>query len=197
MAMTGKYVVVIAGPSGSGKNAVIEGVIARCAKCTCLVTATTRAPRPGEENGVDYHFLSTERFMEALAEGDILEHRFVETLGTHYGVYRPDLEGRIELGEIVLAHLDIIGARYLKANYNATTIFIMPDSFEILEARVRARNPKMTDAEIAARMRIARIEMEEHAPEYDYRVVNSEGKLNETIDNVMNILRKEGYNLTA
>ena len=125
MAMTKKCVVVIAGPSGSGKNSVIEELIARCAKCSRLVTATTRAPRLGEENGVDYHFLSNEGFNEALTQGDILEHRFVESLGTHYGIYKPDLEGRLAKGEIVLAHLDIVGARYLKSHYNATTIFIM------------------------------------------------------------------------
>ena len=195
MAMADKHVVVIAGPSGSGKNAIIEGVIARCPKCTRLVTATTRAQRPGEADGIDYHFLSNERFNEALVRGDILEHRFVESLGTHYGVYKPDLESRLARGEIVLAHLDVIGARYLKAHYNATTIFILPDSIDVLKARVRARNASVTDTEVAARMKIAQIEMEEHAPEYDYRVVNSEGQLNDTIENVMGILRGEEYDL--
>jgi guanylate kinase len=195
MPMTEKCVVVIAGPSGSGKNSVIEAIVARCSKCTRLVTATTRAPRPGEADGVDYHFLSKERFDGALRDGDILEHRFVESLGTHYGVYKPDLEGRIARGEIVLAHLDIVGARYLKAHYNATTIFILPDSLDELEARIRARNTNMADAEIAARMKIAKTEMEEHAPQYDYRVVNSEGKLDEAIEKVMAIMRTEGYDL--
>jgi len=195
MAMTEKCVVVIAGPSGSGKNSVIGGLKAHCMKCSCLVTTTTRAPRPGEADGVDYHFLSVDRFEDALRKGDILEHRFVESLGTHYGVYKPDLEGRLARGDVVLAHLDIIGARYLKEHYNATTIFILPDSFDVLEARVRARNPNMSDAEISARMKIARTEMEEHAPEYDYRVVNSEGKLDGAINEVIEILRKEGYDL--
>lgn len=190
-----KQVVVIAGPSGSGKNAILEGVIARCPTCTHLVTATTRAPRPGEENGVDYHFLTEKDFFAALERGDIMEHRFVETLGTHYGVYKPDLEGKLGLGEIVLAHLDIIGARFLKKHYNATTIFIEPDSFEVLEVRVRARNPNMSDDEIAKRMNIARMEIADHAPEYDYRLVNENGKLDDTIMRVMEILRKEGYTL--
>ena len=193
--MNQKQVVVIAGPSGSGKNAVIDGIIVKCPRCERLVTATTRAPREGEKNGVDYHFLARDEFDRALADGDILEHRYVSSLDTHYGVYKPDLESRLALGEAVLAHLDIIGARYLKEHYNATTIFILPDSFEILEGRVRARNKDMSDAEIAKRMDIARREIAEHAPEYDYRIVNENGKLDETVAKVLEILRKEGYNL--
>lgn len=190
-----KQVVVIAGPSGSGKNSVIDGLIARCSKCERLVTATTRAPRAGEKNGVDYHFLSVQEFTDALSRGDILEHRFVEGLNTHYGVYKPDLESRLALGETVLAHLDIIGARYLKERYNATTIFILPGLFDVLEVRVRARNKTMSDAELAERMRIARLEIEQHAPHYDYRIVNKSGRLEETIDSVIAILEKEGYTL--
>ncbi|HVM73828.1 MAG TPA: hypothetical protein VMU13_03080 [Candidatus Paceibacterota bacterium] len=193
--MTPKNVVVIAGPSGSGKNSILEGIMHKCSTCSRLVTATTRPPRPGEENGVDYHFLSNEHFLEALKDGDILEHRFVESLGTHYGVFKPDLEGRIALGETVLAHLDIIGARYLKEHYGATTIFVLPDSFEMLEARVRARNHAMSDLEVVERMKIAQKEITEHAPQYDYRVINSNGKLESAIDEVIDILRKEGYNL--
>ena len=190
-----KQVVVIAGPSGSGKNSVIDALIAQCPRCERLVTATTRAPREGEKNGVDYHFLSKEEFTRALERGDILEHRYVEALDTHYGAYKPDLESRLALGETVLAHLDIIGARYLKEHYNATTIFILPDSFERLEERVRGRNKGMTDEEIEARMRIARVEMDEHAPEYDYQIVNENGKLDQTVAKVLEILRKEGYTL--
>lgn len=190
-----KQVVVIAGPSGSGKNAVIDGIIARSPHCERLVTATTRAPREGEVNGVDYHFLSREEFDRALEKGDILEHRYVESLGTHYGVYKPDLDSRLALGGVILAHLDIIGARYLKRNYDATTFFIMPDSFEHLEERVRGRNKEMTEAEIAKRMEIARREIAEHAPEYDYRIVNENGKLDETVAKVVEILKKEGYTL--
>ncbi|MBI5004121.1 hypothetical protein HZC00_03435 [Candidatus Kaiserbacteria bacterium] len=188
-----KQVVVIAGPSGSGKNAVIDGIIKQCPRCERLVTATTRKPREGEINGVDYHFLPRDEFDRALASGDILEHRYVSALNTHYGVYRPDLESRLMLGEVVLAHLDIIGARYLKEHYNATTIFILPDSFEVLETRVRGRNKGMTDGEVRERMEIAHKEITEHAPEYDYRVVNENGKLKETVLKVLEILHKEGY----
>ncbi len=194
-ATTKKQVVVIAGPSGGGKNTIIKELIRRFPRCTRLVTATTRAPRQGERDGEDYYFLSEETFMRALETGDILEHRFAAGLGTHYGAYRPDLEKRIAAGMIVLAHLDIIGARYLKQHYNATTIFIMPDSIESLEHRVRVRNPDMSENEVIERMKVAREELKTHAPEYDYQVRNADGKLDAAVENVVAILQKEGYTL--
>lgn len=190
-----KQVVVVAGPSGGGKNSIIDEIVHRCSNCSRLVTATTRLPRPGEVDGVDYHFLSEEAFLAALAAGDIPEHRYVEALGTHYGVYLPDVRARIAAGEVVIAHLDIIGARYLKEHFNATTIFILPDSIEILANRVRARNPDMPGHEVEARMAIARTEIEEHAPWYDYRIINRNGKLADAVDEVVAIMRKEGYTL--
>lgn len=190
-----KQVAVVAGPSGGGKNSIIDEIVHRYPQCSRLVTATTRHPRPGEVDGVDYHFLTEEAFLKALAEGDIPEHRYIETLGTHYGTYLPDIRTRIAAGETVIAHLDIIGARYLKKHFNATTIFILPDSIDILANRVRARNPDMPEREIETRMAIARTEIEEHSPEYDYHVVNRNGKLADAVDEVVAILKKEGYTL--
>ncbi len=190
-----KHVVVVAGPSGSGKNAVIEELLRRFKSCSLLVNATTRAPREGEREGVDYHFMTTEQFKNAIETGDILEYRFVPNLGTYYGTYKKDLEARIGRGEVVLAHKDIIGARYLKEHYDATTIFIMPESVESLERRIRTRNPSMTATELAERMRMVKQEVEEDAPQYDYRVRNVDGKLEEAVGEVVAILKKEGYNL--
>lgn len=195
--MSPKQLVVVAGPSGGGKNTIIQEVIAECPNCTLLVTATTREPRPGEKDGVDYYFFGEDDFKSELAKGNILEHRYIETLGTHYGVYKPDLEKRLEKGHVVLAHLDIIGAKYLKENYGATTIFIIPQSHEELFERIRMRNPNMSPEELAERMRIAADEVKNHAPLYDYRVVNANGKLFDSVAEVMAILKKEGYNLGA
>ena len=194
--MTHKNVVVIAGPSGGGKNSIIDEIVSRYPLCTRLVTATTRSPRQGEQHGVDYHFLSESDFLAAHSAGDIPEHRFVEKLNTHYGTYLPDIRRKIDAGKIVVAHLDIIGARYLKKHFNATTIFIHPDSFEVLEKRVRARNPGISDFEVQTRMDIARTEIDEHSPEYDYQVINANGKLSRAVEEVVAILQKEGYTLT-
>jgi guanylate kinase len=195
MAMTGKYVVVIAGPSGSGKNSLIREIESRYHNCDRLVTATTRLPRAGEVDGVDYHFLSQEKFDEELASGEILEHRYVAALNTYYGIYAPDLETRIKAGKLVFAQVDIIGARVLKEKYNATTIFIMPESLSQFEGRLRVRNPEWSKIELDARLKITEEEVRVHAPQYDYRVVNADGALMETVEQVIDIMRKEGYNL--
>ncbi len=192
----GKQVVVIAGPSGGGKNSVMNALLGRYSNCVKLVTATTRPPRSGERDGADKYFFTLERFEAELRNGEILEHRFVPALGTHYGVYRPDLDAKIASGRVILAELDIIGARYLKEHYAATTLFIMPESIESLSKRVRLRDPDMSDAELSERMRIAEEEMREHAPLYDYRIVNSDGKLDEAVAHVVEILLKEGYTLS-
>jgi len=195
MAMTEKRVVVIAGPSGSGKNSLIREIERRYHNCDRLVTATTRQARFGEIDGVDYHFLSQEKFDEELASGEILEHRFVPALNTYYGIYAPDLDRRIKAGKLVFAQVDIIGARVLKEKYNATTIFIMPESLSQFEGRLRVRNPEWSPIELATRMKITEDEVHLHAPQYDYRVINADGALMETVEQVIDIMRKEGYNL--
>lgn len=193
--MEGKNVVVIAGPSGSGKNAVIDVLLERYKNCSLLINATTRPPREGEKEGVNYYFLSETVFKEGIENGNILEYRFVPNLKTYYGTYKPDLEKRIARGDIVLAHKDIIGARYLKEYYNATTIFLLPESIQTLKQRIHTRNPSMSEAELTERLNMVRREVEEDAPQYDYRVANTDGKLEETVNEIVAILKKEGYNL--
>jgi guanylate kinase len=195
MSIQGKKVVVIAGPSGSGKNAIITEILRRYPHCQRLVTVTTRQMRPGEVDGVDYHFFSQERFDEEMVQGNIPEHRFVPALNTYYGIYIPDLERRSKGGHIVFAQVDIEGARLLKERYGATSIFIMPESLEQFRGRLRARNPEWTPKEFEARMKITEEELRVHAPQYDYRVVNADGALQETVDRVIEIMRKEGYTL--
>ena len=191
-----KQVVVIAGPSGSGKNAIISAIVREHANYVRLVTATTRHPRPNEVDGVDYHFFSQERFDAEMSSGNIPEHRYVPSLDTYYGTYLPDLEKKIKAGKIVFAQVDIEGARLLKERYGATTIFIMPESLEQFRGRLRARNPEWSEKEFDARMKITEEEMRVHSPQYDYRVVNADGALQETVQQVMEILRKEGYTLS-
>jgi guanylate kinase len=190
-----KKVIVIAGPSGSGKNAAISEIMRRYPRMTRLVTATTREMRPGEEEGVDYHFFSQERFDEELAAGTIPEHRYVPALDTYYGIYIPDLEKRMKDHSVVFAQVDIEGARLLKERYDATTIFIMPESLDQFRGRLRVRNPEWSQREFDARMKITEEEMRVHSPQYDYRVVNADGRLQDTVEEVIEIMRKEGYTL--
>src|SRR3989344_3205933 len=193
--MSSRPGVGIDGPSGSGKNTVIDTLLRRFEKCSLLVNATTRVLREGEREGEDYHFQSEDSFKKGIESGDILEYRHAPSLRTYYGTYKPDLEARIARGDIVLAHKDIIGARYLKEHYNAVTIFLLPESIESLERRIRARNPSMSEVELEERMKMVRREVDEEAPQYDYRVVNADGKLDKTVEEIVAILKKEGYNL--
>ena len=190
-----KKVAVIAGPSGSGKNALIDAILKVHPSCARLVTATTRLPRPGETDSVDYHFFTEEQFKAAMATGAIPEHRYVEALGTYYGIYLPDLEDKIKLNTTVFAQVDIVGAKLLKERYNATTIFMMPASIVEFRGRLRSRNPEWSDQEFEERMRITEEELRDHAPQYDYRVVNADGGLDRAVEEVIGILLREGYTL--
>ncbi len=193
-ATTEKQVVVIAGPAGSGKDSVARELIKHCSRMTLMVTATTRAMRPGEVDGVNYHFLSDAKFKEELAAGNILEHYHRADTDTYYGTYKPDIDARLVSGKIVLAVIQIVGAKYLKEHYNATTIFIMPSSLESFERRVRGRAP-MSDVEWEERKKITQDEITNDAPWYDYRITNEDGKLKEAAASVVAILEKEGYTL--
>jgi guanylate kinase len=192
--MGAKQVVVIAGPAGSGKDSVINGVVARCPNTVRMVTATTRPPRPGERNGVNYHFLTKEKFEEEMAAGNILEYYVRSETGHMYGTYKPDIEARIASGKVVLCQLQIVGATYMKEHYDATTFFIMPPHSEAFEQRVRERAP-MSDTEWAERQAFTKREIAEEAPFYDYHIQNEDGKLDEAVEAVIAILKKEGFAL--
>lgn len=189
-----KQVVVIAGPAGSGKDSIIKGVLERCSNTVFAVNATTRAPRPGEEHGKNYYFFSNEEFLAKVAKGTIPEHYHRTETDTYYGLYKPDLDKKIAEGKVVLFQIQIVGAKYLKVNYDATTFFIMPPSLDAFEKRIRARAP-MSDAEWEERRKFTEHEVTEESPFYDYRIVNEDGKLDEAVEKTIEILRKEGYTL--
>jgi len=191
-----KQVVVIAGPAGSGKDSVIQEIVKRFTNAERVVTATTRAMRPGEKSGISYHFMTNDQFREEIEKGNILEYYYREKTDTYYGLYKPDIEDRIARGKVVLCQLQIVGARYVKEHYDATTFFIMPPSHDAFEARIRARAP-MSDEEWAERAEFTRREIEKEAPWYDYRIANEDGKLQEAAQQVVDILVKEGYQLQS
>jgi guanylate kinase len=191
-----KKVVVIAGPSGSGKNTLIRSITSRFPKCTMLTTVTTRPPRSGEVNGVDYHFYSVDEFDRAASAGQIVGQRFVPLFGgVHYGILKSDLDQKLAQSSVVFAPVDITGAEWLKEHYGALTVFLMPESFEQYRERLHARTHDMSEREFDMRMRIAHEELQVHAPKYDYRVMNADGMLLETVEQMLEILKKEGYTL--
>jgi guanylate kinase len=192
--MSGK-IVVIAGPSGSGKNTLINRLVARQPRIGKLVTVTTRLPREGEQEGKDYFFYTPEQFDAALAEGDLVGTRFVPTLGgIRYGILVPELEKAVKKYRMLFAPVDLTGMQWLKEHYRIISFFIMPESLEAFRARVKARST-MPPAEFEQRMKITEAEVHLHAPEYDYRIVNGDGMLAQTEEEIVAILTKEGYTL--
>lgn len=193
-AIGAKQVVVIAGPAGSGKDTIAREIVKRFPNATLMVTATTRAKRPGEEEAINYHFLTNEQFEKEIEAGNILEHYHRAETDTYYGTYKPNIDANLRSGKVVFAVIQIVGAKYLKEHYNATTIFIMPPSVDAFEKRVRARAP-MSDVEWEERLKFTQAEVANESPWYDYRISNEDGKLEEAIAEVVGILKKEGYNL--
>lgn len=189
-------IVVIAGPSGSGKNTVIKRLLQLIPGSEKTVTATTRMARSDERNGEDYYFMSIEDFDREASMGHIQGKRFVPLFGgTHYGIYTPDLDKRMQASDVVFAPVDLTGMLWLKSMYQTTSIFIMPESVEEFRGRLRTRNPEWTDTEYQLRLKIMDEELRLHAPQYQYRVINANGMLDSTLRQVVEILQKEGYPL--
>jgi len=191
-----RQVVVIAGPSGSGESTITNEIIKRYpVRLARLVTATTREPRDDEQNGVDYYFFTKEDFKREKELGHIPEFTYIENRDTYYGSYAPDLKKKLEKGNIVIVNPDIVGARYYKKMYDAVTIFIVPESVNELERRIRERSPDLSEEEVAHRRENAAREMRDERSFYDHVVTNADGKLEQTVNDVVAILEKEGYTL--
>ncbi len=190
-----KRILVIAGPTGVGESTVTNKIIKKYPNFARLVTATTRAPRLNEKDGVDYYYFSNEKFEAEIAKGNMLEYQNTRNGEVYYGSYKPDLEKKLKQGLNVIVNPDIVGAKYYKENYNATTIFITADSMESLKKRHEIRGAKDTAEERAKRLEYAKYEMEKEGPFYDYQIINKQDKLEETLKKTEEILIKEGYTL--
>ncbi len=191
-----KRVLVFGGPTGTGESTITNEIIKRYPNFTRLVTATSRAPRNKEKDKVDYYFFSKNEFEEKIKRGDILEYTYVKNRDVYYGAYKPDLEKRIAKGFNVIANVDIVGARYYKKNYNATTIFIKPNSLSELKNRLIKRDKNISPEELKNRMKNAKEEIRKEMSYYDYIVTNADGKLRQAVDEVIKILKKENYKLS-
>lgn len=161
---------ILSSPSGAGKSTLSKMLLAADDQIALSVSATTRTPRPGEVDGKDYHFVSTERFEAMVAAGDFLE--WAHVFGNRYGTPRAHVETLLAAGRDVLFDIDWQGAQQLHhaAGADVARLFILPPSIAVLEHRLRARGTD-SDAVIAARMERARAEIS-HWSEYDYVLVN-------------------------
>jgi guanylate kinase len=180
--------VIISAPSGAGKDTAIDRLVKKLDDAVVYVTATSRKPRPGEIHGKHYYFYSPEKFREEIEEGNFLEWSMVH--GEFKGVRRDVLGETLQSHRIVIVKPDPQGMRKIKSQLpEALTIFIMPPSVESLRRRLTSRGTE-TPEQRDVRLRNAEIEMAA-APEYDYVVVNEDGKIAETVDQIAEIIRKE------
>ncbi len=160
---------ILSAPSGGGKTTLAEALIAASPRIARSVSHTTRAPRPGERDGVDYFFVDAPTFERMVAAGEFLEHATV--FGNRYGTSRRAVEALLAQGRDVLLTIDWQGARSVRALMpGAVSVFIVPPSLAELEKRLRARGQDSEEV-IARRMAQAREEVSHH-PEFDHVVVN-------------------------
>jgi len=182
--------VIISAPSGAGKDTVIDRLVQmqKLDDAVVYVTATSRKPRPGEIDGVRYYFYTPEKFRQEIEAGNFFEWSIVH--GEFKGVRRDILGDTLRDHKIVIVKPDPQGMRKIKSHLpEALTVFIMPPSVESLKRRLDQRGTE-TPEQREIRLRNAEIEMAA-APEYDYVVVNEDGKLDETVDKIAEIIKKE------
>ena len=179
--------IVISGPAGSGKGTVNAHLLRRD-DFVYSVSATTRAPRPGEIDGVNYHFITREDFLARIASGDMLE--YTEYCGNFYGTPRKEAEAVLDSGKNLILEIEVEGAGNVKKKFpEAVLILLLPPSFAVQEQRLRGRGTE-TEEKIAARLSRTREELSFY-DQYDYVVYNHDGRDVEAADEILAIVRAE------
>jgi guanylate kinase len=177
--------IVITGPSGVGKGTLIRHLLDRIPSLELAVSATTRGPRPGEQDGMHYWFLSDAEFDRRLATGDFVEH--AEYSGRRYGTLRSELEARLAAGRAVVLEIEIQGARQVReAMPDALQVFIAPPSREALRARLVGRGTDDAE-EVERRLRVAERELAAQ-DEFGEVVVND--RLEEAVDALARVVAR-------
>ena len=188
--------IVVSGPAGSGKGTTLKHIFQspkHGKKYTFSVSATTRAPRPGEVDGVNYHFLTREEFEARIARGDLLE--YTEYCGNYYGTLKKQTEDVLQSGQNLVLEVEVEGAMNVKRVYpEAVTIMLLPPSFAVQEARLRGRGTE-TEEKILARLSRTREELA-MLEGYDYVVYNFDGKDRDAAEDILSIIRAERCSMT-
>ena len=180
--------IVISGPAGAGKDALIQRMQARGYRFHFVVTATDRPPRPGEIDGADYHFLTSAKFAEMLENDELLEHSVV--YGQNKGIPKQQVRDALASGLDVVMRIDVQGAQTMqRIAPEAVFIFVMASSERELEGRLRTRGGD-TEDQVRARLATARAEME-RLTSFGHTVVNRDQQLDRAVDDVLAIVQAE------
>lgn len=180
--------VIISSPTGGGKDSVISSLLKIFPNSTRIVTTTSRKPRPSDAEGETYNFISESEFKEKIAAGYFLEYNYF--VGNFYGTPKEYVEGLISKYDLVFTNLDVNGKKSLeKLNFDHLSIFLLPEDMDVLRKRARERGG-LTEDVIENRIRTGLDEIEKSV-EYDHRVVNVEGKMDETVAKIAEIVRTE------
>jgi guanylate kinase len=180
--------VVISGPSGVGKDSVLQELKRAEYSFHFVVTATTRGRRSGERDGVDYHFVSVGEFAEMIDQNELIEHAVV--YGDYKGIPKKHVREALASGKDVIMRIDVQGAATIRRLVpNAITIFLTAESEEKLVRRLRERKTEEAD-QLKMRIVTARRELQ-RIVEFDYVVINREDALDETVDQVLSIIKAE------
>jgi guanylate kinase len=165
---------IVSAPSGAGKTSLLRELLQRDPQLSLSVSHTTRAMRPGEQDGVDYHFVDKDAFMQLVGEGAFIEH--AQVFDNFYGTSEMAVREQLEAGRDVVVEIDWQGARQVRKRFpEAVSIFIIPPSIQALRERLSGRGQDSGDI-IERRMRDAQAELS-HYGEYDYLVVNDDFQL--------------------
>jgi len=179
---------IVSAPSGAGKTSLCRRVSSLVNWITYSISYTTRDPRPGEVDGVDYFFVSPQVFVEMKERGDFLET--AEVYGNHYGTARSQIEASFSKGKDVLVDIDIQGARTMRASdIPSISVYILPPSYAVLRQRLSAR-AQDSEATIKKRLDRAKNEITSYN-EYDYLLINRE--FDRTAQDLLSIIRAEHY----
>jgi guanylate kinase len=184
--------IVISGPSGVGKDSVLEEMQSRGLPFHFVITATTRDPRPGEEDGVDYFFLSEDEFARMIDEGELLEYAIVYQ--DYKGIPKAQVRQALDSGKHVIMRIDVQGAATIrKLAGDALLVFLTPETEIELVDRLKKRKTE-TKESLNLRIATARQEMKK-IDFFDYVVVNREDKLDQTVDIIEAIIKAEQHRI--
>ncbi len=185
---TKPLLIVLSGPSGVGKDAVLARMKESSYPLKYITTLTTRPPRPNEQKDIDYHFVSTQKFQDMVKNNELLE--YANVYGNWYGIPKAEVKKALERGEDVIVKIDIQGAATIKKILpQAVFIFIIPPSVDDLRLRLKQRHTE-SPADLALRLKTAEEEMKQLSL-FDYFVINRWDEIDRAVSDIMAIITAE------